>query len=29
MSAPRSNRVEASVFNPRRLLVRRTEAALK
>src|SRR6187200_1957185 len=29
MSAPRSNRVDASVFKPRRLLVRLTEAGLK
>src|SRR4029079_13491516 len=29
MSAPRSNRVEASVLRPRRLLVRRTDAGLK
>ena len=29
MSAPRSNRDEASVFRPSRLLVRRTEAGLK
>ena len=29
MSAPRSNRDEASVFRPRRLLVRRTDAGLK
>ena len=29
MSAPRSNRVDASVLRPRRLLVRRTDAGLK